>query len=63
MNPVDEKEKQTITYDLGGKATLAQMADQISARASSILRLSKLEVCNFSSFCSPYILGLNISIV
>ena len=30
MNPVDEKEKQIVTYDLGGKATLAQMADQIS---------------------------------
>jgi hypothetical protein len=44
MNPVDEKEKQIVTYDLGGKATLAQMADQISARASSILRSSKLEV-------------------
>ncbi len=27
-----------VTYDLGGRATLSQMADQISARAASILK-------------------------
>src|ERR671930_838109 len=31
-------ENKYLTYDLGGKATLSQMADQISARASYILR-------------------------
>jgi isocitrate dehydrogenase (NAD+) len=31
-------ENKYVTYDLGGRATLSQMADQISARAASILK-------------------------
>ena len=31
-------EDKYVTYDLGGKGTLSQMADQISTRAASIIR-------------------------
>ena len=31
-------ENRYVTYDLGGKATLSQMADQIASRAVKILK-------------------------